>query len=52
MLKRILATLLTAAYLSGMTITLAACNTMAGAGEDISRGGEKIKEEANEQKRK
>jgi predicted small secreted protein len=52
MFKRILASLLTVAYLSGLTITLGACNTMAGVGEDISRGGDKIKEEANEHKRK
>jgi predicted small secreted protein len=52
MFKKILASLLTAVYLSGLTITLAACNTMAGVGEDVSRGGEKIKEEANEHKRR
>jgi predicted small secreted protein len=51
MFKKILASLLTVAFLSGLTINLAACNTMAGVGADVSRGGEKIKEEANEHKR-
>ena len=51
MFKRILASLLAVAFLSGLTVTLSACNTIAGAGEDISRGGDKIREEANEHKR-
>jgi predicted small secreted protein len=34
----------------GSTI-LAGCNTVAGAGQDISKGGQKIQEEAQEHKR-
>jgi predicted small secreted protein len=30
---------------------LAGCNTVAGAGEDISKGGQKIQQEAQEHKR-
>jgi predicted small secreted protein len=30
---------------------LAGCNTMAGAGRDIERGGEKLQQKANEAKR-
>jgi len=48
--KRVLALLLTASFLAGLSITLAACNTIAGAGEDISRGGDKIRDEANEKR--
>lgn len=34
----------------GSTI-LAGCNTVAGAGQDISKGGQKIEQEAQEHKR-
>lgn len=33
-----------------LPIFTAACNTMAGAGEDISKGGEKLEKSANENK--
>lgn len=41
MLKRVLA-------LMALAITLAGCNTMAGMGRDIERGGEKLQGEARE----
>ena len=50
MFKRIFALLLTALYLAGAAATLTACNTMEGAGKDIEKGGEAIKEEAQEHK--
>lgn len=50
MFKRMFALMLTALYLAGTTITLTACNTMEGAGKDIEKGGEKIQEEAVEEK--
>ena len=42
MLQRIIATLL----LLGMLGTITGCNTMAGVGRDIERGGEKIQDKA------
>ena len=41
MIRRILA-------LIALGITLAGCNTMAGVGRDIERGGEKLQGEAHE----
>ena len=46
MLKRIVALVLL-----GMTVTLVGCNTMAGMGRDIERGGEKLQGEARETQR-
>ena len=43
MLKRIVAFILL-----GMTVTIVGCNTMAGMGRDIERGGEKLQGEARE----
>ncbi|HYN54036.1 MAG TPA: entericidin A/B family lipoprotein [Methylotenera sp.] len=37
-------------FLAGAVTTLTGCNTMEGAGKDIERGGEKIKDEAAERK--
>jgi predicted small secreted protein len=45
MLKRIVGLLLLAGVLAG-------CNTMAGAGRDIERGGEKLQDQAKETQRK
>ncbi|MDP3088277.1 MAG: entericidin A/B family lipoprotein [Methylotenera sp.] len=50
MTKRIYLLLLTTIFLSGTVVTLAACNTIAGAGQDIEKGGKAIKDEANEHK--
>jgi entericidin B len=33
-----------------LTVTLAACNTIAGAGQDISKGGQAISNEADKMK--
>lgn len=44
MIKRTLALLL-------LAFTIAGCNTMAGMGRDIERGGDEITEEAREAKR-
>lgn len=50
MIKRIFALLLASLFLAGTAATLTGCNTMEGAGKDIERGGEEIKEEAREHK--
>lgn len=46
-MKRLTALILLALFSTG---TLTACNTMAGAGEDIEAAGEAIEEEAIEEK--
>jgi predicted small secreted protein len=51
MFKKILSTLLTAAFITGLGVSLAGCNTVAGAGQDISHAGDKITDEANEHKK-
>ena len=43
--------LLLLAALSLGSIALTGCNTVQGAGEDISKGGQKIQQEAQEHKR-
>lgn len=50
MIKRIFALLLAALSLAGLAATLTGCNTMEGAGKDIEKGGQEIKEEAQEHK--
>ncbi|HKQ24957.1 MAG TPA: entericidin A/B family lipoprotein [Burkholderiales bacterium] len=40
MLTRLLAVLMLVGFIAG-------CNTMAGAGKDLERGGEKLQEKAN-----
>ena len=49
-MKRIIAHLLAIAFFSGSFGMLAGCNTVEGAGKDIQRGGQAIKDEAHEQK--
>ena len=51
MIRRILAILLATLFLAGAFGTLAGCNTMEGAGKDISAGGNAIRNEAQEHKR-
>ena len=51
MFKRIIATLATAAFLTGTLGVFAGCNTIEGAGKDIEKGGSAIKNEAKEQKK-
>jgi len=50
MLKRIFAPLLVALFFAGLFGTLAGCNTMAGAGQDVEQGGKAIKDEAREKR--
>ena len=48
MVKRIFVLLLTTLFLAGTVVTLTGCNTVAGAGKDIEKGGKAVKDEANE----
>jgi|HubBroStandDraft_6_1064221.scaffolds.fasta_scaffold7673298_1 predicted small secreted protein len=50
MFKKFLTFLMTVALLSGLTITLSACDTMAGFGQDVSHAGDKITDEAEKNK--
>ena len=52
MIRRIFVPLLATVFLAGVFGTLAGCNTIAGAGQDIQQGGKAIKDEAKEQKDK
>ena len=48
MIKRIVAPILAMAVVAGSLAVLAACNTMAGAGEDLQRGGQAIERKAKQ----
>jgi entericidin B len=48
MAKGIFVLLLTTLFLAGTVATLTSCNTVAGAGKDIEKGGKAVKDEANE----
>lgn len=50
MIKKLFMLLLTTLSLAGTAATLTSCNTVEGAGKDIERGGQEIKEEAREHK--
>jgi entericidin B len=50
MIKRIFASLLAALFFVSIFGTIAGCNTMAGAGQDIEQGGKAIKDEAREKR--
>ncbi len=50
MMRRMLTSLLAAFFLAGLFGTVAGCNTVAGAGQDIEQGGRALKNEANEHK--
>lgn len=50
MMKRVFVSLFTTLFLAGTVLTLSACNTVEGAGKDIEKGGQAIKNEANEHK--
>ncbi|MDO8315114.1 MAG: entericidin A/B family lipoprotein [Rugosibacter sp.] len=50
MMKKIFASLLATLFLASTVLTLSACNTVEGAGKDIEKGGQAIKNEANEHK--
>ena len=51
MIKKIFAPLLAVAFLASFSVTLAGCNTMEGAGKDVSAAGKEVKEEAREHKK-
>jgi predicted small secreted protein len=50
MIRKIMASLFAALFFAGLLGTLAGCNTMEGAGQDIQRGGKAITDEAREQR--
>lgn len=50
MIKRLVTSVLMAAVLAGSFVVLAGCNTVEGAGKDIARGGNAIRDEAQEHK--
>jgi predicted small secreted protein len=50
MFKRLTATLMAALFMVGALSVLGGCNTVAGAGKDIEKGGKAIKDEANEKR--
>lgn len=50
MIRRVFVPLLAVLILAGTTVVLTACNTVEGAGKDIQKGGEAIKDEAQEHK--
>ena len=52
MIRKIMASLLATLFFAGLFGTLAGCNTMEGAGQDIQRGGKAITDEAREQRDK
>lgn len=49
MIKKIASYFFASLFLLGL-LSMTACNTIAGAGKDIEKGGEKIKDTANENK--
>jgi len=52
MIRKFMASLLATLFFAGLFGTLAGCNTMEGAGQDIQRGGKAITDEAREQRDK
>ena len=50
MIRRIFAPLLAALFFGSFFGTLAGCNTIAGAGQDVEQGGKAIKDEAREKR--
>lgn len=50
MFKNTFVSLLTAFFIIGTAISISGCNTIAGAGQDIEKGGKAVKDEANEHK--
>ena len=50
MIRKIFTGSLAALFLAGVFATLAGCNTIEGAGQDLQAGGKAIKEEAREHK--
>lgn len=50
MIKKLFSSLLAVLFLAGLFGSIAACNTVEGAGKDIQQGGKAIKDEARENK--
>ena len=50
MIKKIILSVATSAFIIGIFGTIAGCNTVEGAGKDLERGGEKIQDKAEEHK--
>ncbi len=50
MIKKTLASLFVIMFLAGTAAVISGCNTVEGAGKDIEKGGEAIKDKANESK--
>jgi predicted small secreted protein len=50
MIKRVFSVLLSSFLLVALITAVSGCNTVAGAGKDIEKGGGAIKNEANEHK--
>jgi entericidin B len=50
MIKKTLTSLFVVMFLAGTAAVISGCNTVEGAGKDIERGGEAIKDKANEHK--
>ena len=50
-MKRLLALALAATFALPSLALMSGCNTVEGAGKDIQKGGEKIKDEAKENKK-
>ena len=49
-MKKVLLSLLATLFVAGTAVTITGCNTVEGAGKDIERGGDAIKDEAREHK--
>lgn len=50
MIKKNLTSLLVVIFLAGTAAIVSGCNTIEGAGKDIEKGGEAIKDKASESK--
>jgi predicted small secreted protein len=50
MIKKIILSVATSAFLIGIFGAIAGCNTVEGAGKDLEKGGEKIQDKAEEHK--
>lgn len=50
MMRKLLSTVLLGAYVLGM-LGMAGCNTMKGAGQDIQKGGQKLEDSADRNKK-
>lgn len=51
MFKKIIGSLLTAAFMIGLTASFSGCNTIKGVGEDVERGGQKLENASDNAKK-